>query len=117
MPNRPTILLGAAVAAAAAQPALVQPALAQTSAQPGYWHMGWGWGNMMFGGLTMLLFWGGLIVLIFLAVRWFGVRSHPHDGGPPSTQTPLEILEERFARGEIEQEEFEARRRVLRGKG
>lgn len=112
MPNRQTMLLGAIAAAVSAQ-----PALAQTSTQPGYWHMGWGWGHMMFGGLTMLLFWGGLIVLIVLALRWLGVRSHPHDGGPPSKHTPLEILEERFARGEINQEEFEERRRVLRGKG
>ncbi|WP_201789038.1 SHOCT domain-containing protein [Nitrobacter vulgaris] len=31
----------------------------------------------------------------------------------PPTQTPLDILKERFARGEIDKAEFEDRRRVL----
>ncbi len=111
MRTRISALLGGAAMAAVAQ-----PALAQTPARPGYWNMGWGWGHMMFGGLTMLLFWGGLIVLVIVAVRWLGVRPHPHETGPSPKQTPMEILEERFARGEIDHEEFEARRRVLRGK-
>lgn len=104
--------------AGAAGALIGSPALAQTTNRPDSWHMGWGWGwgGMMFGGLAMLVFWGGLIVLIVLAVRWFGGRPGHHEGaGPPHKLTPLEILEERFARGEIDEEEYQHRRRVLRG--
>jgi putative membrane protein len=110
MLDRRWLVPGAALATFAAS-----PALAQSTNQPGYWHMGWGWGHMMFGGLTMLLFWGGLIVLVILAVRWLGDRSHDHGGRPQPKETPLDVLEHRFARGEIDEEEFKARRRALRG--
>ena len=74
----------------------------------------WGWGHMIFGPLTMLVFWGGLIVLIVVAVRWLGAGSS-HSGQAPGTsqKSALVILEERFARGEIDKEEYEERRRVL----
>jgi putative membrane protein len=64
---------------------------------------------MLFGSVMMVLFWGGLILLIVFAVRWLG-------GGPGKTasrKTSLEILEERFARGEIDREDFEERKRLL----
>jgi len=70
---------------------------------------GWGW---MAGGLMMLIFWGGLVALVVFLVRGFGAR--PTGGeekqGKPDAQ---EILAERFARGEISEEEFDQRRRVL----
>jgi putative membrane protein len=106
-------LINALAAMPAALTAL--PALAQTPGErPDYWGhgWGWGWGHMLFGSLMMILFWGGLVLLIVLAVRWLG--------GGPTRETPaasenkaLEVLKERFARGEIDKEEFEARRRTL----
>ena len=74
------------------------------------WGNGWGW---FFGMLMMLLFWGGLVAVVVVLVRGSG-RS---DRGPRDSAgfDPLEILEERYARGEISEEEFEERRRVLRG--
>lgn len=98
---------------------LALPALAQAPGNPpgwGYWHDGWGWGHMLFGSLMMILFWGGLILLIVLAVRYLGHGSA--GGGERPTggaKTPLQILEERFARGEIDKEEFEQRKRALSG--
>lgn len=98
--------------------ALVAPtaAGAQTHMWPGWgdgWNWGWGFGHMAFGGLMMLLFWGGVILLIVLAVRWLGAGS----AGPAMTGTPRrtahEILEERFARGEIDKDEFDQRKRLL----
>jgi putative membrane protein len=93
------------------------PALAQAPAgRPESWHMGWdwGWGHMIFGPLTMLVFWGGLIVLIVVAARWLGAGSSPSGQAPgPSQKTALGILEERFARGEIDKDEFEERKRLL----
>jgi putative membrane protein len=47
-------------------------------------------------------------------VRWLGgpwQAPGPHQ--TPSARTPLDILKERFARGEIDKEEFEERRRVV----
>lgn len=92
------------------------PAMAQAQAdRPDYWHYGWEWGfgHMAFGGLMMLLFWGGIIVLIVLAVRWLGAGSHNQTTAAPHRKTPREILEERFARGEIDKDEFEERKRLL----
>ncbi|SMF27393.1 putative membrane protein [Tistlia consotensis] len=69
---------------------------------------------MMFGGLAMILFWGALIVLVVLLVRRFGARTTRGDAAsPPSASTPLDILNERFARGEIDKEEFEERKKLL----
>lgn len=92
------------------------PALAQAPAdRPDYWHpdWDWGWGHMIFGSLMMILFWGGIILAIVLVVRWLGGDSGRGAGSPPRTNAALNILHERFARGEIDKEEFEERKRLL----
>lgn len=64
------------------------------------WH-GW-WGLV-----AMAAFWVLVISVVVLVVRtWFRPSSE-------RPRTPEDILAERFARGEISQEEFEARRRTL----
>ena len=99
-------------------------AWAQGSSEPyryGYGpeHMMWGGGGgygMIFGPLFMILAIAAVIVTVVLLVRWLGGPSYgaasPHHA--PPGRTPLDILKERFARGEIEKEEFEERRRLLR---
>lgn len=81
------------------------------------WDFGWGWGWMLFGGLTMVLFWGGLIALIVLAVRGLtGSGYQSRSGEQPElrvTPNALEILKARYAKGEITQEEFETIRKDL----
>ncbi len=90
------------------------PAFAQADVgRTGYWHDSWGWGHMMFGGFMMIAFWGTIIVLIILAVRWLGSGSAQGRAGSASGRTALDILEERFARGEIDKAEFEERKRSL----
>jgi putative membrane protein len=92
------------------------PALAQTAAErPGYWHHGWdwGWGHMVFGSLFMVLFWGGIIALIVFTIRWLGGGASGASARPSSKKTALDIFEERFARGEIDKEDFEERKRLL----
>lgn len=92
------------------------PALAQTPAdRSDYWHdgWGWGWGHMMAGSLMMVLFWGAVIVAIVFAVRWLGGGSSPGAGAQPTRRRALDILQERFARGEIDKDEFDERRRLL----
>ena len=46
-------------------------------------------------------------------VRWLGGPGHGVALHHPPGKTPLDILKERFAKGEIDKEEFEERRRVL----
>ncbi len=79
--------------------------------------MGWGggWYAMIFGPLFMILFLAVLVAVVVILVRWLGA---PWQGTMPTHQfppprTPLDILKERFARGEIDKAEFEDRRRVL----
>jgi putative membrane protein len=89
-------------------------------AQPGegYWgpHMMWGgWLHMFFGFLMMILFLGVIVVLVVLGIRWLGSSEHspfrhsPRQGG----RAALNILKERLARGEIDVAEYEERRRAL----
>ena len=78
----------------------------------GFDNMMWGTGYGMIGGFMMLLFWGVLIVLIVMAVRWFGNSGGPTGGGKLNAQ---DILKERFARGEIDEDEFKKRKAALDG--
>lgn len=71
--------------------------------------MMWGGGHGMFGGLMMILFWGIVIALIVFAVKWFSDNRGP--GG--NRRDALDILRERFASGEIDEEEFDRRRKAL----
>ncbi len=57
--------------------------------------------------------WIALIVVVLL-VLWVARRSGPPGGAGGDRGDALRILEERFARGEIDREEFEGRRRTLR---
>ncbi len=77
-----------------------------------YWGHEVSWGWMIFGWLMMLVFWGGSIGLILLAIRGFlGGRSQPADspgkGQPARERSPVDILKERYAKGEIEKREFD----------
>ena len=82
-------------------------------------HMaGWGGGShgMIFGPIFMILVFVVVIVLVVLLVRWLG--GSWYSAQPPhharSGRAALDILKERFARGEIDKEEFEERRSVLK---
>jgi len=83
-------------------------------------HMMWwggGWYGMIFGPLIMILVLALLIVAVVLLVRW---ASGPWPGAPaaqhvPPGRTPLDILNDRYARGEIEREEYLQRRKDIGG--
>ena len=76
------------------------------------WHgWGWGWGHMVFGSLMMLLVFAAVLFAVLAAVRGLGGSSQRGESSPSGKA--LAILEERFARGEIDREEFEERKRVL----
>ncbi|NIR30925.1 MAG: SHOCT domain-containing protein [Gammaproteobacteria bacterium] len=102
-------LVAAALSGAAALPLHAQP----YGDHPHFWG-GWGGWGMMLGPLMMIVFLAVAVGAVVLLVRWLGGAS-----GPPRTpraegeKTPIEILEERFARGEIDEQEFRQRKRTL----
>ena len=66
------------------------------------------WNAMGFLGWTMMiLFWTAVLVVIIWAIRSLGTKPSP------TAQTPLELLERRFAAGEIDREDFEERKRLV----
>jgi putative membrane protein len=70
-------------------------------------HDGWGFG----------MGWGWILGLVVIgAVVWAAMRAGARGGAqpPPRERTPEEVLRERFARGEIDEEEYRARRKTLR---
>ena len=75
------------------------------------WDGGWGWGGWLVMTISMLLFWGALIALAVWAIRQLAAPRDRDRGERPASA--LAILEERYARGEIDREEFERRRAVL----
>lgn len=90
------------------------PGLVSAQERPYDW--GWGmhpmgwmggmWGlGMMF---MMLIFWALVITAIVLGVRWLAIQAKETRG-----DRALEILRQRYARGEINKEEFEAKKRDL----
>lgn len=80
-----------------------------------YGHHMWngGWHGWIFGPIMMILFFAVVIVVVVLLLRWLGGMGHGAAPPAPPGRTALDILKERFARGEIDKEEFEERRRTL----
>lgn len=82
----------------------------------GYHHM-WGWGFHPFGSVLFAIF---CVILIICAIRMlrfgghFGHGRFRHAGyGYGHGTSALDILEERFAKGEIDKNEFEEKRKLL----
>jgi putative membrane protein len=97
-----------------------QWAYAQQRGGFGSWGMGsgmaGGYGMGLFGSIFMVGFWVLILAGLFLVVKWLvkGARGG-HVGPMQSGSGALEILEERYARGEIDRVEFEQKKRDLRG--
>ncbi len=88
------------------------PAIAATlaaSPEGGYAHpmAWWSWG-MFLGPVLMIA-----VIAAIVAVVVFIIRGSEKAGSAILVKTPLDILNERFARGEIEKEEFEEKRHLL----
>ncbi len=95
---------------------LSRRALAQPFPEHGHFFGGDGFGfgaMMLLGPLSAALFLAVVVAIIVLLVRWLGDGRGYAGGPPPRARSPLDILGERFARGEIDKDEFGERRRAL----
>jgi putative membrane protein len=78
-------------------------------AQQGWWdddHDGWGWGGWLAMMGFIVVFWVVVAILVVWAVRSLG-GGRPSRSQPEPPRSPLDIARERYARGEINDEEFE----------
>jgi putative membrane protein len=75
--------------------------------------MDWGFGMGWFGLIMMGVFWILIIVAIIFLIRWLVVSSRVGSHGQKPEESALEILKKRYARGEINKEEFEQKKRDL----
>ncbi|MBP7846003.1 MAG: SHOCT domain-containing protein [Candidatus Pacebacteria bacterium] len=67
----------------------------------------WGMG----GGLMMIVFWVAIVFLVIWLVR--GLRSENSHFGSLNSKNSLDILKERYAKGEIDRKEFEEKKKDL----
>ena len=75
-------------------------------------HNGMGWGGWIVMTLTMVAFWS---LVVFGVIAIFRGDREARSDQMPRERDPMQILDERFARGEIEIEEYHARQDALRG--
>ncbi|WP_112468804.1 SHOCT domain-containing protein [Streptomyces triticisoli] len=83
---------------------------------------GWGWGGWFVMAVFMVVFWALVIAGIVALVRYLtGTPRHQRSGSPSATGEPgresrraEDLLAERFARGEIDDDEYKRRLTLLR---
>lgn len=96
---------------AALLPVEVMTGVAQAQEWPYEWgpgmHPMW-WGMWGFGMLVMFIFWILVIVGLILGIRWLVGQNRV-----ARADSAMEILRQRYARGEINKEEFEAKKKDL----
>ncbi len=88
----------------------------------GYGDGGSHWVAWVSMGVAMIVFWGALAWIIVTLIRHRGAAlgpgaASPHPSAPPPTSDGLRILNERLARGDIDEEEYTRRRSLIEGTG
>ena len=81
------------------------------------WNMGpgmmGGWGMGWFGGIFMILFWILILIGLVFVIKWLIQSTNKGRDDGQSGYRALEILKERYARGEIDKAQFEDMKRDL----
>ena len=77
------------------------------------WHDGWSAGDWLLTGLLMLLFWALVVGAVVWALRRRGGGPDGPGRAGGSGDAAREILDARFARGEIDEQEYRRRRDLL----
>ena len=81
------------------------------------WHdSGWGPGTWIGMGLLMLAFWSLIAVLVVYTVRNLGTRHATPNTNVGAPRDARRILDERLARGDIDADEYNQRRALLRSR-
>jgi putative membrane protein len=89
------------------------------SGRYGGWHMGpgmmGGWGMGWFGGFFSMVFWILILVGLVFLIKWL-IQSTSRDRTIGDSESrAIDILKERYARGEIDEDEFDSKRKYLLG--
>jgi len=75
-----------------------------------FWGHASGFGFLIFPVMMIVMF---IIIMFIMRIFGMGCSSHGGNHSAPADKTPLDILEERFAKGEIDQREFQDKKRLL----
>jgi putative membrane protein len=68
-------------------------------------HFWWLWGGVMW------LFWVAIVIGVVFFIKWLIQQNRPKEMKP--SETPLEVLKMRYARGEINKDEFDQKKKDL----
>jgi putative membrane protein len=71
------------------------------------------WYGMVFGPIIMIIWLVVLVVVAAAVIRWLQGGTSPSFPFTAGKKRALEILEERFAKGEIDKDEFQEKKRLL----